>query len=99
MTEIIREYKIDAETMFEKVKDACKHAGLPVTKEDAVTRRLQISTGWSPFSWGETMDVIVTQQKEGSTVSIDSRPAVWFNLSASDRVKRNAEKLFGELEK
>jgi len=99
MTEISRKYNMNADDMFEKIKEACNRLGLPIVKEDATIRRLQISTGWTAFSWGETMDIIVSQQKDGSIVSVDSRPKVWFNLPASGRAESNAKALFEELEK
>ena len=99
MTEISRKYSTDADMTVEKIKVACNRLGLTIVKEDATTRRLQVSTGWTAFSWGETMDIVVSQQKEGATVTIDSKPKVWFNLPASERAKRNAEALLQELEK
>lgn len=99
MTEISRKYATDADKTLEKMKEVCNRLGLPIVKEDATTRRIQVSTGWTAFSWGETMDIIISQQKDGATVTIDSKPKVWYNLPASERAKRNAEALLNELEK
>lgn len=89
----------DADTVYVRVKAACNKIGLAITREDASTRRLQASTRWSAFSWGEHMSILVTQQKDGSLVTIDSRPNVGFNVTASGRAKRNAQALFEELER
>ncbi len=99
MTETSRKYNADADKTLMKMKEVCNRLGLPIVKEDATTRRLQVSTGWSAFSWGETMDIIVSQQKDGATVTIDSKPKVWYNLPASERANRNARALLDELEK
>jgi hypothetical protein len=45
------------------------------------------------------MDIIVSQQKDGATVTVDSKPKVWYNLPGSERAKRNAKALLDELEK
>ncbi len=99
MTEITRRFSTDADRMFEKLKEASPRLGFSIVKEDATTRRLQVSTGWTAFSWGETMDILVGQQKDGSTVTADSKPKVWFNLPGSERADRNINALFEELEK
>lgn len=99
MTKITRKYKANADEIFQKVKEICEGQGLSTVEEDMVNRRLRASTGWSPFSWGETMDIIVSQQAEGSTVTVDSKPNVWFNLPAAARAERNMKRLFEELDK
>ena len=99
MTHIARKYDFDCDEMFGIVKEACISLGLPIAKEDAVSRRLQVSTGLSALSWGETMDIIVSQQKGGAAVVVDSDPKVWFNFPASNRASRNAEALFKQIEK
>jgi len=98
MTETNRRFSLDADTAYARVKTACIKLRLTIGKEDAVTRRIQVSTGWSAFSWGETMSILVTEQKEGSLVTIDSNPKVSFNFTASGRAKKNAKLLFDELE-
>jgi hypothetical protein len=99
MTEISRKYSTDADKTLEKIKETCNRLGLPIVNEDATTRRIQVSTGWTAFSWGEIMDIIVSQQKDGATVTVDSKPKVWYNLPGSERAKRNAKALLDELEK
>lgn len=99
MTKITRKYKANADEMFQKVKETCEGQGLSIIEEDIVNRRLKSSTPWSAFSWGETMDIIVSQQVEGSTVTVDSKPNVWFNLPAVAKAERNAKRLFEELDK
>ena len=44
-------------------------------------------------------DIIVSQQAEGSTVNVDSKPNVWFSLPAERRAERNVKSLFEELDK
>jgi len=99
MPKITRKYETNVDEMFQKVKETCERQHLSIDEEDAVNRRLKASTGWSAFSWGETMDIIVSQQAEGSAVTVDSKPNIWFNLSAEGRAERNAESLFENLDK
>ncbi len=99
MTETNRKFTEDADTTYARVRAACTKLGLKMVREDPVTRRIHVSTGWSAFSWGETMSILVTQQKHGSIVTVDSNPKVGFNLTASGRAKKNVELLFEELEK
>ena len=80
-------------------KEICDRKGFSITDEDGINRRLKVDSGWSAFSWGETLDIIVSQQTEGSTVTVDSKPNVWFNLTAENWAKRNIKYLFEELEK
>jgi hypothetical protein len=99
MTETNRRFSEDVDSVYVMVKAACIKLGLTIVKEDAGTRRIQVSTGWSAFSWGETMNILVTYQKDGSLVTVDSNPKVGFNLTASGRAKRNVKLLFEELER
>lgn len=99
MTKKTRSYKTNVNEVFQKVKEICEREGLSIAEEDVINRSLKAVTGWSAFSWGETMDIIVSQQAEGSTVTVDSKPNVWFNLPAERRAERNIESLFEELEK
>ena len=99
MTEITRKYPQDADAMLQTVKDSCNKMGLRIIREDATTRRIQASSGLSPLSWGETMNIIVSQQREGSTVTVESKPKVWFHLTAQGAAERNAKRFFEELER
>lgn len=99
MTKKIKSYKTNADEVFQKVKEICEKEGLSIAEEDVINRRLKAHKGWSAFSWGEVMDIIVSQQAEGSTVTVDSKPNVWFNLPAERRAERNIESLFEKLEK
>ncbi len=85
--------------MLQRVKVSCNKLGFRIIKEDAITRRVLASSGLSALSWGETMDILVSQQKDGSTVTVESRPKVWFNLTAQGAAERNAKKFFEELER
>jgi hypothetical protein len=98
MTEITRKYNVDADTMFQRTRLACVQAGLSITKEDLLTRRIQASTGLSSFSWGERVNILVSQQIDGSTVTIESKPKVMFNLTAFGGAKGNVETLFERIE-
>lgn len=99
MTEVTRKYPQDADIMFQKVKASCNKLGLRIIKENAITRRIQVSSGLSALSWGETMNILVSQQTYGSTVTVESRPKVWFNLTAQGPAERNAKRFFDELER
>ena len=98
MTRTVRTYSLDPDTLFRIVKAACRVLGYPIAKEDAESRQIVVSTGWSPLSWGETMDIIVSQQKGEAAVVVNSNPKVWFNITASSRADGNTEALFKEIE-
>ena len=98
MMEEVRKYSINADSMFEKLKKLSETLGFQVDKIDETNRRLMLSTGLSLFSYGETVEVIVNQEKEGSRVYVRSEPKVWFNITAQGNVKRNVEHIFKMLE-
>ena|SRR2546427_7922636 len=99
MTRIVKKYNENADAIFDRVRSACNKLGHQITKEDTITRSLQASTGLSALSWGETLKIIVTQQRDGSTIVVDFKPRVWFNITAENRAERNARNLVEELEK
>jgi hypothetical protein len=89
----------NADEVFARVREACSRLGFRTSKEDAVTRSLQVDTDVSPLSWGETIHIIVSQHQDGSTISLESGPKVWFNLPAKERAARNVRHLLEELAK
>ena|SRR5437879_3872507 len=99
MGRMTRKYSRDADEVFAKVRTACQTLGLRVTNEDAITRSLQVSTGMSALSWGETLKIVVSQHQDGSTVVVDSGPKVWFNLTAEGRAERTAANLLSQLDR
>ncbi len=99
MTKIVRKYSANADEVFSKVKETCQRLGLRIAAEDAITRSLQVSTGLSALSWGETMSLIVSQQRDGSTITLSSSAKVWFNLTAASRADRKAQVLLEELDR
>lgn len=99
MTQITRSFKTSPETLLQNVRRACGKLGFSIVKDDALTRRLVISTGWSAFSWGESINVIVTLQGDESVLTLESKAKVWFNLSGEDRADRDAKAILEELEK
>lgn len=99
MGKIVKKYDLDADKMFAKIIEACIVMKLKIDKEDAINRRLLVSTGLSIWSWGEKMDIIASQQKDGSTVTIDYSPRDPINLTAINQAKGKAEALIKELDK
>lgn len=98
MSEETRKYSEDADVIFERLKKLSGKAGFQIDRIDENNRRLFLSTGLSPFSYGENVEVIVNREREGgSKISISSKPKVFFNITANTR--RNVERVFEALEK
>lgn len=98
MSEETRKYSEDADIIFEKLKKIGREAGFNIDRVDETNKRLNLSTGPSLLSYGESVEVIVNREKEGgSKVFVSSKPKVFFNITAN--TKRNVERVFEALEK
>jgi len=99
MTKSTKRYKINADELFQNVKEVCERQNYSIIEEDTLNRRLKANSGWSAFSWGETMEIIISQLTNGSTITVECKPNIWFNLTAENKVERNIKNLFEELGK
>lgn len=99
MFEETRKYSEDADVIFEKLKKLIRKSGFQMDKVDETNRRLILSTGVSLLSYGESVEVIVNREKDGSVVYVNSKPKAWFNITAQPNTKRNVQCVFEILEK
>ena len=99
MAEATRRYKEKADTVYGKLQELSMKSGFTIEKTDDVNRRLILSRGMSAFSWGETAEICVSQHENESTVTVSSKPRVWFNVTAEKRAERNVRNLIAELDR
>lgn len=99
MSEEKRKYSEDADVIFEKLKELIGKSGFQMDKVDETNRRLILSTGVSLLSYGESVEVIVNREKNGSVVYVSSKPKAWFNITAQPKTRRNVQHVFEILEK
>ena len=98
LSEETRKYSEDADVLFEKLKKLSRKAGFQIDRIDETNKRLNLSTGMSPLSFGENVEVIVNRERDGSSkVFVSSKPKVFFNITANPN--RNVRRVIEALEK
>lgn len=100
MSEEVRKYKAEPEKIFENLKKLSSDSEFNVDKVDEVNQRLKLSTGLSLFSYGEEVEVLVNREIDGGArVYVNSKPKIWFNVTAEGNNKRNVQRIFEIIEK
>lgn len=99
MAGLSAKYKEDADLIFEEIEKICNTHEFKISNKDAVNRRLILSIKASWFSWGETIEIIVSQQKDGSVVTINSKPKAGFNVTAYSKADKEAQEILDEINK
>ena len=91
-----REYSVSPDILFQILQKAAPQAGFKIKKTEEQIRRVELSTGVSLFSFGESLEVIVGSNGSGSILYIKSKAKIAWNISADIRGK--VDTLFGIIE-
>ena len=67
MANLEKRYKEDADNLFRIIEKICETRKLKITDKDIINRRIMVSISASLFSWGENIEIIVSQQKAASS--------------------------------
>lgn len=84
-----REYSVSPDRLFEIVQGALPSAGFKVKNVEKQIRRIELSTGASFFSFGESLEVIVGSSANGSILYVKSKAKIAWNISADTQGKVN----------
>ncbi|MEP0825800.1 MAG: hypothetical protein HRF40_09960 [Nitrososphaera sp.] len=88
-----REYAVSPDRLFEILQESLPHAGFKIRKIEKEIRRIELSTGMSLFSFGESLEVIVSANGTGSVLYVKSKAKIAWNISADTQGK--VDTLFG----
>ena len=100
MYEELRKYQVGPKMIFDKLKKICSESGFNLDSVEETNKRLKLSSGLSLFSYGENIEVVINRDKDGgSCVHINSKPKIWFNITAEGNNKRNVQQIFELIEK
>lgn len=92
-----RIYPQDPDTVFRTVKRVCAQPPLHIEGVDEDIKRVDVSTGISLLSWGESFSVIVYPKKGQSLVHAEGAPKLFLNISANP--DKHIEEIFRRLDK
>lgn len=82
-------YQEDINELFSTLKDICSEISEDGIEIDEIGRRIRIVTPLSLLSYGERIDILVNDYKNGVVVTIEAGAEVWFNITSDpDRYVR-----------
>jgi hypothetical protein len=86
------------EPVFDGLVAILGPAGFTIASQDRVIGRIVASAGMSGFSWGENVTIQIERRGEATTaLLIQSNLKVGFNVTATGKNAKNAERLIGAL--
>lgn len=91
-----RSYDVNPDKIFQILSNILSKSH-DVKRIDSEIRIMEISSGVSLFSFGETFEIIVASQDAGSVVSVKTKSKVKWNVTSN--VKDKAEQIFELLDK
>ena len=91
-----RSYGVNPDKVFQILSNVLSDS-YDIKRIDSEIRTMEVSSGMSLFSFGETFEIIVVSQDAGSIVSVKTKSKVKWNVTSS--VKNRAEQIFELLEK
>jgi len=77
-----KEYNKKPDELFQALIDAVQEAGLKISKIEKPIRRMEVSTGVSLFSFGESCEIIVSDSNGKSLVYVRAKPKIAWNITA-----------------
>lgn len=82
-------YKKNVDEIFSTLKEVCREISGGIEIDD-ISRKIRIVTSSSLLSYGENIEVLVNNYKEGVAVTIEANPRLWFNITSNpDRYLKN----------
>ena len=91
-----RSYDVNPDKVFQILLTVLSESH-SVKRIDNEIRTMEISSGMSLFSFGETFEIIVASQDPGSVVNVKTKSKVKWNVTSN--VKDKAEQIFELLDK
>ena len=91
-----RSYDVNPDKVFQILLTVLSESH-SVKRIDNEIRTMEISSGMSLFSFGETFEIIVASQDTGSVVNVKTKSKVKWNVTSN--VKDKAEQIFELLDK
>ena len=91
-----RSYGVNPDKVFQILSNVLSDS-YDIKRIDSEIRTMEVSSGMSLFSFGETFEIIVVSQDAGSIVSVKTKSKVKWNVTSN--VKNRAEQIFELLEK
>jgi ubiquinone biosynthesis protein COQ9 len=80
-----REYVLHSEELFAILLEVVPKAGFNVKKIENAIRRIEVSTGMSWFSFGESLEIIVSSKGKGSILYVKSKAKIPWNMTSDVR--------------
>jgi len=82
-------YKKSADEIISTLKEISKEISGGVEVDD-ISRKIKIVTPPSLLSYGEIIEVLIDNYKDGVAVTVEANPRVWFNITSNpDRYLRH----------
>jgi len=76
-------YNVKASVVFEAMICAVIDAGMKIKKTDDANRRLEVSAGIGMKSWGEKIEIMVSEEDDkSSSVYMRAKPKLFTNITA-----------------
>lgn len=91
-------YPATVDEVFNTLIDICRGSRFRIDRIEKNTRRIFLSTEMSLFSYGEKLNIIVSQHKDGVIVHVESSAKIGFNITASGKVAENLRFIINELD-
>lgn len=77
-----KSYKKNPDQLFDTLVDVVGKAGFNVKRVEKAIKRIEVSTGVSLFSFGETLEIIVGNEGDSSLVYVRSKTRIPWNITA-----------------
>ena len=86
------------EDVFDGLLEVIPKTGFKLKSSDKLIGRISASTGWSLFSYGESITIVVEKiEDEKTLVGIESSSKVGFNVAGAHRHTKNFNKIIESL--
>jgi len=92
-----RSYDARPDFVFQSLLNAVEDVGMKIKKMEEPVRRLEVTTGASAWSWGEKIELIVSDSDGNSVVNAKAKPRLFYNITAN--LKEPINKIFEALER
>jgi len=86
------------EKVFDGLIEIMPNIGFKIKSSDELVGRISASTGWSPFSFGENITIVVEKIDQDKTlVEIESALKLATNIVGAHRHSKNFSEIIGAL--
>lgn len=93
-----QKFPFDYNDVYDSLIEVIPEIGMKLKGQDRVIGRVTATTGWSLFSYGEILSIIIERIDSSATlVSIESALKVGVNLAGSHRHQKNFNNIIAAL--